>query len=93
LPISFAGVGTREFILQVMLSNLCPVPAGAPPDYWVAAARLIGLTGFLVILVCCLPGGIVYFFYKPSGATGHVKMSEMQKEFATLEHEIAEKEQ
>jgi uncharacterized protein (TIRG00374 family) len=93
LPISFAGVGTREYILQIMLSNLCPVPAGAPADYWLAAARLIGLTGFLVILVCCLPGGIVYFFYKPSGATGHVKMREMKKEFATLEHEIAEEEQ
>jgi uncharacterized protein (TIRG00374 family) len=92
LPISFAGVGTREYVLQIMLSNLCPIPAGAQPDYWLAAARLIGLTGFLVMLVCCLPGGIVYFFYKPSGATGHVKMSEMQKEFATLEHEIAEEE-
>ena len=37
LPISFAGVGTREFILQVMLFNLCAVPP--------AVARLIGLTG------------------------------------------------
>jgi uncharacterized protein (TIRG00374 family) len=92
LPISFAGVGTREYVLQVMLSNLCAVPAGAPADYWLATARLIGLTGFTVILLCCLPGGIVYFFYKPSGATGHVKMSEMKEEFATLEHEIIEKE-
>ena len=37
LPISFAGVGTREFILQVMLSNLCAVPlpritGSRPPD-------------------------------------------------------------
>lgn len=93
LPISFAGVGTREYILQVMLSNLCAVPAGAPADYWFATARLIGLTGFTVILFCCLPGGIVYFFYKPSGAPGHVKMSEMKQEFATLEHEIVEKEE
>jgi uncharacterized membrane protein YbhN (UPF0104 family) len=85
LPISFAGVGTREFILQVMLFNLCAVPP--------AVARLIGLTGFTVILLCCLPGGIVYFFYKPSGATGHVKMREMKQEFATLEHEIVEKEE
>jgi uncharacterized protein (TIRG00374 family) len=92
LPISFAGVGTREFILQIMLSNLCAVPPGAPADYWFAAARLIGLTGFAVILVCSLPGGIVYFFYRPSGATGHVKMREMKEEFATLEHEITEKE-
>ncbi|MEY2494569.1 MAG: glycosyltransferase 2 family protein [Verrucomicrobiota bacterium] len=93
LPISFAGVGTREFILQIMLSNLCAVPPGAPADYWFAAARLIGLTGFAVILVCSLPGGIVYFFYRPSGATCHVKMREMKEEFATLEHEITEKEE
>jgi uncharacterized protein (TIRG00374 family) len=92
LPISFAGVGTREYILQIMLSNLCAVPAGAPADYWFAAARLIGLTGFAVILVCCLPGGVVYFFYRPSGATGHVRMRDMKQEFATLEHEIAEEE-
>jgi uncharacterized protein (TIRG00374 family) len=93
LPISLAGVGTREYILQVMLSNLCAVPAGAAKDYWDAAAKLIGLTGFLVIVLCCLPGGIVYFFYKPSGAIGHVKMREMKQEFATLEHEIAEEEE
>jgi uncharacterized protein (TIRG00374 family) len=93
LPISFAGVGTREYILQIMLSNLCAVPPGAAPDYWFAVARLIGLTGFTVILLCCLPGGIVYFFYRPSGATGHVKMRDMQKEFATLEHEITEQEE
>jgi glycosyltransferase 2 family protein len=92
LPISFAGVGTREYVLQVMLSNLCAVPSGAPPDYWLATARLIGLTGFTVVLLCCLPGGIVYFFYKPSGAIGHVKMREMKEEFATLEHEITEQE-
>jgi len=54
---------------------------------------MIGLIGFTVILFCCLPGGIVYFLYRPSGAVGHVKMSEMQKEFATLEHEISEKEE
>jgi len=93
LPISFAGVGTREYILQIMLSNLCAIPAGAAADYWFATARLIGLTGFSVILFCCLPGGIVYFFYRPSGAIGHVKMREMQKEFATLEHEISEQEE
>src|SRR5205814_9982282 len=44
LPISFAGVGAREFLLQVMLFNLCAVPP--------AVARMIGLTGFTVILLC-----------------------------------------
>jgi len=84
LPISFAGVGLREQILQVMLSNLCAVP--------VEVAKLIGTMSFLIIFFCCLPGGIVYFFYKPSGASGHVKLREMQKEVATLEHEIGDSE-
>ena len=82
LPISFAGVGLREQILQVMLHNLCGVP--------VAVAKLIGTMSFLVILVCCAPGGIVYFFYKPSGVAKRVGIREMQREVATMEHEIQE---
>src|SRR4029077_1013341 len=84
LPISFAGVGLREKIFQIMLHGLCGVPE--------AVAVLIGSMSFLVMLACCAPGGIVYFFYKPSGRTGHVKLSEMRKEVATLEHEITESE-
>jgi glycosyltransferase 2 family protein len=84
LPISFAGIGIREKILQIMLSGLCGVPA--------AKAILIGSLSFLIILVCCIPGAIVYLFYKPSGAVAHVKLREMQKEVATLEHEISETE-
>jgi len=82
LPISFAGVGLREQILQIMLHNLCGVP--------IAVAKLIGTMSFLVILVCCAPGGIVYFFYKPSGVATRVPMREMQREVATMEHEIQE---
>jgi uncharacterized membrane protein YbhN (UPF0104 family) len=81
LPISFAGVGLREQILQVMLHNLCGVP--------VAVAKLIGTMSFLIILVCSAPGGLVYFFYKPSGEARHVPMREMQRDVATLEHEIS----
>ncbi|MEO6872676.1 MAG: lysylphosphatidylglycerol synthase transmembrane domain-containing protein [Chthoniobacterales bacterium] len=84
LPISFAGVGLREKIFQIMLHGLCGVPE--------AVAVLIGSMSFLVMLVCCLPGGIVYFFYKPSGQTKHVKLSEMREKVATLEHEISENE-
>jgi len=84
LPISFAGVGLREQILQVMLHNLCGVP--------VAVAKLIGTMGFLIIFICSAPGAIVYFFYKPTGVPAHVPMREMKKEVATLEHEIAETE-
>ena len=84
LPISFAGVGLREKIFQIMLHGLCGVPE--------AVAVLIGSMSFLVMLACSAPGGIVYFFYRPSGQAGHVKLSEMRREVATLEHEITERE-
>lgn len=84
LPISVAGVGLREKIFLIMLHGLCGVPE--------AVAVLIGSMSFLVMLFCCAPGGIVYFFYKPSGQAGHVRLSEMRKEVATLEHEITESE-
>src|SRR6266581_848806 len=84
LPISFAGIGLREKVLQIMLNGLCGVPE--------AKAILIGSLSFVIILVCCLPGAFVYLFYKPSGAVAHVRLREMQKEVATLEHEIGEAE-
>ena len=84
LPISFAGVGLREKIFQVMLHGLCGVPE--------AVAVLIGSMSFLVMLISCAPGGIVYFFYKPSGQAGHVKLRDMREEVATLEHEITDNE-
>jgi glycosyltransferase 2 family protein len=84
LPISFAGVGLRERILQTLLHQLCGVPEGV--------AVLIGSLSFLIILICCVPGGIVYFFYKPSRETRHVPMREMKTQVATLEHEISETE-
>ncbi len=84
LPISFAGVGLREQILQVMLHNVCHAS--------VAVAKLIGSMGFLIILFCSAPGGLVYFFYRPSGAPRHIRLREMEREVATLEHEISEKE-
>jgi uncharacterized protein (TIRG00374 family) len=84
LPISFAGIGLREKILQIMLSGLCGVPE--------AKAILIGSLSFLIILICCLPGAIVYLFYKPSGAVARVKMRDMEQEVVTLEHELGEAE-
>src|SRR5947209_13947873 len=80
LPISFGGLGLREQILQVMLHNVCHASF--------AVSKLIGTMGFLIIFFCCVPGGIVYFFYKPSGEARHVRMREMEDEVATLEHEI-----
>ena len=82
LPISFAGVGIREKVLQTMLHQVCGVPEGV--------AVLIGSLSFLMMVLCCLPGGIVYFFYRPSGVEGRVKIREMKREVATMEHEISE---
>src|SRR5947208_8710026 len=64
-PISFAGIGLREKVLQIMLNGLCGVPE--------AKAILIGSLSVVIILVCCLPGALVYLFYKRSGAAEHVK--------------------
>jgi len=84
LPISFAGIGLREKVLQIMLNGLCGVPA--------AEAILIGSLSFVIILVCCLPGALVYLFYKPSGAAERVRLREMEEEVVTLEHELGEPE-
>lgn len=83
LPISFGGAGWREIVLQILLHNLAGVREGI--------ANLIGSLGFLIVLICALPGGLVYFLYRPTDRGGHVKLSEMQREVATLEHDIAEK--
>ena len=84
MPISFAGIGWREKVLQIMLHGVCGVPE--------ATAILVGSLSFLIILICCLPGAVVYFFYKPSGVVAHVKLREMEKEIAVLEHGISETE-
>jgi hypothetical protein len=65
-----------------MLHNLCGVE--------VAVAKLIGTMSFLVMLISSAPGGIVYFFYRPSGVAKRVKLREMEREVATAEHEIPE---
>jgi len=85
LPISLAGIGWREKVLQILLSQLCHIDENV--------AALIGSMSFLIILICCVPGGLVYFLYKPSGAVGRVKFRDMEREVATVEHEIGEKEE
>jgi hypothetical protein len=47
---------------------------------------------FLVTLACSAPGGIVYLLYRPSRGMGAVNLSEMEREVATLEQRIVEKE-
>ncbi len=84
LPISFAGVGLREKVFQIMLHSLAGVPEGV--------AILIGSLSFLIMLICALPGGLIYFFYRPSGTGSHVKLKQMREEVATLEHDIVDRE-
>ena len=84
MPISLGGAGLREKILSVMLRDL----VGADPD----VAALIGTLGYVVTLACAAPGGLVYLFYRSSGAAGPVNLSEMEREVASLEHRIVEKE-
>lgn len=79
LPISFGGAGWREIILQILLHKLCGVPEGV--------ANLIGSLGFIIIVFCALPGGLIYFFYRSSG--GAVDMQQMRQEVATVEHGLA----
>jgi conserved hypothetical protein len=81
IPISFAGEGPREHILQVMLGGLCGVPPGV--------AALIGTMSFVVVFLCSAPGALVYFLYKPSGETRHVRLREMQQGVVAVEHEIS----
>jgi uncharacterized membrane protein YbhN (UPF0104 family) len=84
LPISFAGIGLREKVLQIMLNGLCGVPE--------AKAILIGSLSFIIILVCSLPGAFVYLCYKPSAEAGRVKLRQMEEEVVRLEHELGEPE-
>jgi hypothetical protein len=67
-----------------MLNGLCGVPE--------ATAVLIGSLSFLIILLCCLPGALVYLFYKPSRPAPPVSLREMEQEVITLEHELGEAE-
>jgi glycosyltransferase 2 family protein len=83
LPISFGGAGLREKVLEVMLRDLSNVDP--------AVAALIGTLSFVVTLLCAAPGGLVYLFYRPSGASA-VSLSDMERQLAGVEHTIVERE-
>ncbi len=58
LPISFAGIGLRESLFQVLLNDLCGVAPG------VGAA--IGSLGFAMRVVWGIPGGFLLLRYRAS---------------------------
>lgn len=81
MPISIGGVGVREGLFQVFLSQLC----GVTNDVAVGMSS----TGYALTLAWGLVGAAIYFFYRPSE---HARMSEMNREVASLEHHVAEEE-
>jgi uncharacterized membrane protein YbhN (UPF0104 family) len=62
LPISFAGIGIRESLFQVLLNDLCGIAPG------VGAA--IGSLGFAMRAVWGLPGGVLLLRYRASMKDG-----------------------
>ena len=81
MPISLGGVGVREGLFQVFLSNLFQVSE--------AVAVVVSSTGYLLTLGWGLVGGFLYILYRPSE---HAKLREITAEITAFEHEIAEQE-
>jgi uncharacterized membrane protein YbhN (UPF0104 family) len=81
MPISLGGLGVREGLFQVFLSNLCGVSE--------AVAVVMSSTGYFLMLCWGMIGGVLYLFYRP---TEHARLREIRTEVATLAHEVAEEE-
>ncbi len=79
LPISLGGVGVREGLFQIFLSELVGVSE--------AVAVVIAFTGFLLTLFWGLVGGVFYVGYRPSE---HRRLGEISEEIAAFEHQVAE---
>ena len=82
LPISLAGIGVREKLFSSMLHSLY----GTPEDLGV----LISITGFAIIVVWGLLGGVVSLLYR-SGA-GSASLDEIEGEVGTIEKLIEDEE-
>jgi uncharacterized protein (TIRG00374 family) len=81
LPISVGGVGVREGLFQVLLSNLAGVTE--------AVAVVVSSTGYLLTLAWGLVGGVLYILYRPSE---HARLHDISAEVAAFEHTVAEDE-
>jgi uncharacterized protein (TIRG00374 family) len=81
LPISVGGVGVREGLFQVLLSNLAGVTE--------AVAVVVSSTGYLLTLAWGLAGGLLYILYRPSD---HARLHDISAEVAAFEHTVAEHE-
>ena len=79
VPVTIGGAGVREGLFIKLLGDLCQIPE--------SIAKLISLTGYSVVVLWGMAGGIVYLIYRPSD---HAKLGEIRQNVAELEHEIAE---
>jgi len=77
LPISFGGVGLREGLFEQLLGVLYHIPK--------AEAVLISMTGYLMMVVWSLVGGVVYLTYRPSDGS-----SASLREMSDVTEKIAE---
>jgi glycosyltransferase 2 family protein len=80
LPISLAGIGVREKLFSSMLHSLY----GTPEDLGV----LISITGFAIMVVWSLIGGVVSMVYRSGAASLH----EMEGEVGSIEKQVEEEE-
>ncbi len=82
LPISVAGLGVREQLFRVCLGVLYGVPGGV--------AVLIGFSGFLLLVLWGILGGLIYVFYRSSQGSPKA-VAGMEREMELLEEEIENK--
>jgi glycosyltransferase 2 family protein len=81
MPISIGGVGVREGLFQLFLGQLCGVSE--------AVAVVMSSAGYLLTMAWGVIGAVVYLFYRPSE---HLKLREIARSVAGLEHIVAEEE-
>ncbi|MEI6351548.1 MAG: lysylphosphatidylglycerol synthase transmembrane domain-containing protein [Verrucomicrobiota bacterium] len=82
VPVTIGGAGLREGLFIKLLGDLCGISE--------SIAKLISLTGYSVVVLWGMIGGITYLFYRPSA---HAKLGEIREDVAEVEHEIAAKEE
>lgn len=83
LPISLAGIGVREKLFATMLHSLYNTSENL--------AVLISITGFALVVIWGLIGGLIYMTYRP-GDGGHASLGEMQTQVTDVEHQVESEE-
>ncbi len=79
LPISLGGAGVREGLFMTLFGRLYHTPK--------EIAMSISISGFLMVVVWSLVGGLVYLLYR-SSAPGSPKLSEMERTVEDLDHQL-----